>query len=160
MTRRLDVLLLAGAVDDRGVLLLDRDALGAAQHAELDVLELDAEVLGDHLAVGQHGDVLEHGLAAVAEAGSLDGAHLEAAAQAVDDERGECLALDVLGDDQQRLAGLDDGLEHRQHGLQAGQLLLVDEDVGVLELGDHLVGVGDEVRRQVATVELHALDDV
>ena len=44
--------------------------------------------------------------------------------------------------------------------LQRGELLLVDEDVGILELGDHLLGVGDEVRREVAAVELHAFDDV
>ena len=44
--------------------------------------------------------------------------------------------------------------------LQAGELLLVDEDVGVLELGHHLLGVGDEVGREIAAVELHALDDV
>ena len=30
---------------------------------------------------------------------------------------------------------------------------------GVLELGGHLLGVGHEVRREVAAVELHALDD-
>ena len=41
-----------------------------------------------------------------------------------------------------------------------GELLLVDQDVGVLELGPHLLGVGDEVGRDVAAVELHALDDV
>ena len=46
-----------------------------------------------------------------------------------------------------------------QHRLQVGELLLVEEDVGILELGDHLLGVGDEVRREVAAVELHALDD-
>ena len=67
----LDVLLLAGAIDDRGLLLLDHHLLGAAEHLERDRLELDAEVLGDDLAAGQDGDVLEHGLAAVAEAGSL-----------------------------------------------------------------------------------------
>ena len=50
--------------------------------------------------------------------------------------------------------------EHRQHGLQAGQLLLVQQHVDVLELGGHLLGVGDEVGRQIAAVELHALDDV
>ena len=38
-------------------------------------------------------------------------------------------------------------------------LLLVDENVGVLELGDHLVGVGNEVRREIAAIELHAFDD-
>jgi hypothetical protein len=80
--------------------------------------------------------------------GRLDGRDLEAAAQLVDDERGQRLALDLLGDDQQRLARLHDGLEQRQHRLQARQLLLVDQDVGVLELDDHLVGVGDEIRRE------------
>ena len=157
---RLDVLLLAGAVDDGGVLLLDADALGAAEHLERDVLELDAEVLADHLAVGEHGDVLQHGLAAIAEARRLDGRHLQAAAQLVDDERGQRLALDLLGDDEQRLAGLHHRLEHGQQRLQAGELLLVDEDVGLLQLGDHLVGVGDEVGREIAAVELHALDHV
>ena len=157
---RLDVLPLAGAVDDRGLLLLDHDLLGAAEHGERDGLELDAEVLGDQLAAGEDRDVLQHRLAAVAEARRLHGRDLEAAAQLVDDERGERLALDVLGDDQQRLAGLHHGFEQRQHRLQAGELLLVQQDVGVLQLGDHLLGVGDEVGRDVAAVELHALDDL
>ena len=108
----------------------------------------------------QDGDVFEHGLAAVAEARSLDGRDLQAAAQLVDDERRERFAFDVLGDDEERLARLHDGLEERQHGLQAGKLLLVNQNVGVFELGHHLVGVGDEVGREIAAVELHALDDV
>ena len=44
--------------------------------------------------------------------------------------------------------------------LQAGQLLLVQEHVSVLELGQHLLGIGDEVGREIAAVELHALDDL
>ena len=106
------------------------------------------------------GDVLQHGLAAVTEARSLDGRDLEAATELVDDERGESLALDVLGDDEQRLRGLDDGLEDRQHGLERGELLLVQEDINVLQFSDHLVGVGDEVGREIAAVELHAFDDI
>ena len=34
------------------------------------------------------------------------------------------------------------------------------QDVGVFQLGPHLLGVGDEVGREVAAVELHAFDDV
>jgi hypothetical protein len=113
----LDVGLLAGAVDDRRVLLLDAHPLGAAEHVDRDVLELDAEILGDGLAAREDRDVLEHGLAAVTEARRLDGRDLEAAAQLVDHEGGQRLALDVLGDDQQRLAGLHHGLEDRQHAL-------------------------------------------
>jgi hypothetical protein len=51
-------------------------------------------------------------------------------------------------------------LEQRQQRLQARQLLLVDEDVGILELDDHLLGVGDEIGREIAAVELHAFDDL
>ena len=131
----LDVLLLAGAVDDRGVLLLDAHLLGLAEHVERDVLELDAEILGDQLAAGQDRDVLEHRLAAIAEARRLHRRDLEAAAQLVDDQRRQRLALDVLGDDQQRLARLHHRLEQRQHRLQARELLLVEQDVGALELG-------------------------
>ena len=58
------------------------------------------------------------------------------------------------------LPGLHHRLEHRQHRLQRRQLLLVQEDVGLLELGHHLLGVGDEIGREIAAVELHALDDV
>src|SRR5579883_3392051 len=49
----LDVLLLAGAVDDRGVLLLDPDPARLAEHVEGDRFELDAKVLGDQLAAGE-----------------------------------------------------------------------------------------------------------
>src|SRR5262245_14956465 len=156
----LDLLLLAGAVDNRGVLLLHANALGLAEHVERDVLEFDAEVLADHLTVRQNGDILEHGLAPVAEAGCLDGGDLEPAAQLVDDQRRQRLTLDFLGDDEQRLTGLHHRLEHRQQRLQGGELLLVDEQVRLFQLGDHFVGVGDEVGRQITAIELHAFDDI
>ena len=47
-----------------------------------------------------------------------------------------------------------------QQVLEAADLLLVDQDVGVLEDGFHRLRVGDEVGREVALVELHAFDDL
>src|SRR3546814_12577057 len=85
---------------------------------------------------------------------------LQAAAQLVDDQRGESLAFDVFGDDEERTARLDDGFQNRKHRLQVRQLLLVDEDVRVGEFDQHFLGVGDEVGRQIAAVDLHALDDI
>ena len=151
---------LATPLDHCRVFLVHHDALGAAKVAQLDGLELDPEVLGDAAATGEDGDVLEHGLAAVAEAGCLDGGDVQRAADAVHDERGQGLALDVLGDDEHRLAGLGDFLEQRHHVLEGADLLLVNENVGVLEAALHGVGIGGEVRREVALVELHALDNV
>ena len=44
---RFNIGLLAGATDDRGVLLLDHHLLGASEHVQRHVVELDAELLGD-----------------------------------------------------------------------------------------------------------------
>ena len=92
----LDVFALAFTFDDRGGFLLDHDALGFAKVFNRDVLELDAEVFGDAAAAGEDGDVFEHGLAAVAEAGGFDGADLQRAAELVDHERGQRFAFDVF----------------------------------------------------------------
>ena len=44
---------------------------------------------------------------------------------------GQSLAFHVLSHDRQRLAGLHHHFEQRQQFLQAGQLLFVDQEVGV-----------------------------
>ena len=62
----------AAAVDDRGVVLGDDDAAGGAEHLEADLVELEADLGGDDLRAGEDREVLEHRLAAVAEAGRLD----------------------------------------------------------------------------------------
>src|SRR5271166_3785591 len=50
--------------------------------------------------------------------------------------------------------------EDGEQRLKRRELLLVDEDVGVLKLGHHLLGIGDEIGRQVTAIELHSFDDV
>src|SRR5690606_21171799 len=156
----LDLLRVAGALDDRRLVLGHHDLAGAAEQVEADVLQLEADLLADDLAAGQHGDVAEHGLAAVTEAGGLDGDRLEGPADLVHDQGRQGLALHVLGDDQQRLARLHDLLEDRQQVLDRGDLLVGDQDVRVLQDRLHPVGVGDEVGRDVALVEAHTLGEL
>jgi len=103
---------------------------------------------------------LQHRLAAVAEAGRLDCDALERAANLVDHQRGERLAFDVFGDDDELLAGLHHFLEHRQHVAHRGNLGAEEEDVRLVDHGFHTVGVGHEIRRDVALVETHALDEI
>src|SRR5258707_1753612 len=104
---RFDVGLLAGTFDDRSVLFLDHHFLGAPEHVHSNLVEFDAEILADRLSAGEDRDVFEHRLAAVAEARSLHRRHFQSTAQLVDDKRCQGLALNVLGDDDERLRGLD-----------------------------------------------------
>src|SRR4029453_18471244 len=76
----LDRVGVAGTVDDRGRVLVDDNPAGMPELRELRVLELQAHLLGDHLGAGEDRDVLEHPLAAVTEAGRLDGDGGEGAA--------------------------------------------------------------------------------
>ena len=64
---------IALAADDGGVVLVGDDLVGLAQVADHGGFQLAAEFLGDDGAAGQDGDVLQHGLAAIAEARGLDG---------------------------------------------------------------------------------------
>src|SRR5262249_25796165 len=52
------------------------------------------------------------------------------------------------------------GCQEPQQLVQPGEFLLVNQQIGVFHLGQHLVGVGDEVRRDIATIELHPLDHI
>src|SRR5713101_1102393 len=148
----------AVALDDGGVFLVDGDRFGATEVFDPDGLELDAEVFGDALSAREDGDVFHHRFAAIAEARGFNGANVEGAAQFVDHERGQGLAFDILGDDQQRLADFGHLLQERKEVLEAADFFLVVQDVGFFELALHGFRVGHEVRGEVAFVELHAFD--
>ena len=156
----LDVGLRAGTVDDGRVVLGDGDATGGAQHVQLGVVQAQADLFGDDLATGEDGDVLEHGLATLAETGRLDRGDVERAAHLVQHQGAQGVALDVLGDDQQRLLGLDDLLQERQQLVEVADLALADEDEGVLQHRLLAVPVRDEVGGDVALVELQTLGEV
>jgi hypothetical protein len=78
----------------------------------------------------------------------------------VDHERGERLAFDVFGYDEQRGALLGDLLEQWQEVFDAANLAFVDEDQRTLEDGLHLLGIRHEIGGQVPSLELQSFDDV
>ena len=114
--------------------LSDNNLLGAAQVAMMAVSSLRPVSSVMTAAAGQDGDILQHGLAAIAKARGLDGQHVEHAAQLVQHQGRQRFAVDVFGDDDQvALADLDQFLEQRDDVRGGGDLLVVDQDV---RLGD------------------------
>src|SRR5690606_8597842 len=90
----LDLFLAAGTVDDGGVLLADLHLLGGAEVVQGRAFQAHADLFGDHLAAGEDGDILQHGLAGVTKARRLDGADLDDAADGVDHKGGQRLPVD------------------------------------------------------------------
>ncbi len=92
--------------------------------------------------------------------GALTAQLFERAADLIDDQRRQRLALDILGHDQQRPAGLRDLLEQGIRSFRHADLAVAEQHERVLQHRLHLLRVGDEVGRQEAAVELHAFDHV
>ena len=140
--------------------LFDHDAPGRAEHVEADLAQQQPDVGVDDLAAGHDREVVEERLAAVTEERRLDRDGLERLADRVDHQRRKRFALNVFGDDQQRLAGLGDLLQQRQQVGQRADLLAVQQHQRVFEHRFLGVEVGDEVRRDEALVEADALGDL
>src|SRR5690606_17270671 len=69
-------------------------------------------------------------------------------------------AFYVFSNDQQRTAGLGNLLQYGQQVADVADFLVENQNKRIFQYGNLFVGVVDEVGRQVATVELHAFDDV
>src|SRR5690606_3407417 len=84
---------------------------------------------------------------------------LDDAAHVVDDQGSQGFAFDVFSHDQQRTSSLGNGFQNRQQFADVADLLVDQQQQRAFQLGDHGVRLVDEVRRQVAAVELHAFYD-
>ena len=153
-----DLFSFARTVDDGGVFLGELDLLGVAQVFQGGAFEGEAHFFGNHRTTGEDGDVLEHGLPTITEARCLRRSHFHHTAHVVHHEGCEGLAFHILSDHEEGTAGLRHGLEDRQHFADVGDLLVDEQDVGIVELSGHVVLVVDEVGGEVAAVELHALN--
>ncbi len=76
------LLFITGAVNKRGVVFIDDNALTGAEVIDGDIFKFDAEIFGDNLTTGENGDILEHRLATITKTRSFNGSHTEGAAQA------------------------------------------------------------------------------
>ena len=156
----LDSRAVARAVNDDGVFLIDLDLAGVTELLHSRILEFKSEFARNDLAAGEDSDVAEHFFSLLTEGRSLDGNYGEGAAQFVQHDSGKSFAVNILGDDKELLAALNDLLKYGKDILNRGDLLVCDEDVAVVKNSFHLLAVGSHVGREVAAVELHTFNDL
>src|SRR5690606_33854307 len=155
-----DFFWLAGTVDDYGVFIVHGYALGGSQMLKGSALQIQTHFFRDHSSAGQHSDVLQHGFTTVAEARSLTGSNFNDAANVVNNQGRQRFTFNVFSDNNQWLASFGHAFQHRQHLTDVRDLLVTQQDVRAVLLNAHAGLIVDEVRRQVATVELHTFYDV
>ncbi len=154
-----DISLGASAVNNSGVVFVDLHALGLTQVLQGSGFQAQAHFFADHGTTGQDGDVLQHGLATVAEARCLHSSNLDDAAHVVDNQSRQRFAFNVFCHDHQRTTSLGNGFQNRQQFADVGDFLVDQQDVRVVQVSGHGFRLVDEIGRQVATVKLHAFYD-
>ncbi len=156
----LDIFAFSLSFNDRRVVFVDHDLFGVTQPFHTDVLELHTDIFSDHLSSGEDGDIFQHGFSSVAESRSFNRSAMEGSFKLVDDQCGQSFTFDLFGDDQQRLSHLGHVLQQRQEFSQVADLLLMEKNQRIFEDTFHPVRVSDEIRGQIAPVELHSFNDI
>ena len=127
-----------------------------AQHIHGGIFQFIPQIGTDNSTAREDSDVLQHILSPVAVAGSLYSHYIEGAAQLVDDQSSQRFAFHILGNDEKLRAGLNDLLQQRQDLLNIGNLLVCDQDAGIIQSSFHLIHICSHVSRDIASVKLHA----
>ena len=153
----LDSCCVACTLDDGGLVLGHNDLAGGTEHVQGCCVQGQANLFGNDLATGQDSDISHLSLTAVTEARSLHSNRLDGAAHLVQHQQSQSLTLNVLSNDQQRLAGLHDLLQDGDEVLNVRNLLVHNQDVGVLQDCFLTLRVGHKVTGQEALVEAHTL---
>ena len=154
---RLDGLCVTGTIDDGAVVLVHRNTLGGTQVLQSRGLQIQANFFRDNCTARQDSNILQHGLATIAEARRLASGNLNDAAQVVHHQSGQCFSLHVLSNNYQRLARFGDLLQQRQQLTNVGDFLLHQQNERLLCTDAHVLLVVDEVRGEITAIELHAL---
>ena len=142
-------------VNDGGVIFADNNLVARAEHLDGSLLQFQTCILADYQTTCQGSDILQHSLATVTKARSLDSTDLQLCTQTVYNQCGQCLAIYILGNNQQRTTALNGGFQDRKEVLQVADLLVIYKNVRILHYTLHLLGICYEVGRQITTVELH-----
>src|SRR5690606_30599952 len=91
----------------------------------------------------------------VAESGSFNGSNFQSTARFVLYQSSESFFFEIFSNNRQRTAALSNFLQDMQNILHGADLLVIDHDVRVLKLSLHFFAVGNEIRRNISSVELH-----
>ena len=122
----LDVAAFTSTFDHGRVVLIDQHLFGTTKIGNCQSFQFFTQSFEDGSSTSQHGNVFHHRFAAIAVARSFNSTHVQRATQTVDNQRLQCLAVNIFCHDQQRLALLNDLLQHRYQVLNVRKLLLED----------------------------------
>ena len=142
-----DLLGVAGAVDDGGLVLGDDDLAGGAEQGDVGVLQLEPDVLGDTVPPVRIAMSCSMALRRSPKPGALTATDLKVPRILLTTRVASASPSTSSAMISSGLPRLDDLLEQRQQVLDGRDLRAVQQDVGILQNGLLALQVGGEVQR-------------
>ena len=156
----LDCSFVAHAIDDGGGIFVDNNAFRLAQIFQSCFFQLHTDLFRDNGTPGQGSDILQHCFTTIAEARCFNRSDFHDTAHGVNNQSCQRFAFNIFSDDQQRFACFRYSFQNRQHFADVGDFLVSQQDERAFQFYCASFRLVDEVRRQIATVELHTFNHV
>ncbi len=122
----------AFSVHDNSIFFLNLNGFCTAKLIQGGLLQIESQLLADHLAACQDSDILKHFLSSVTVTRRLYRYYVKGSAKLVDHQSAKSLALNILGNDQQSGTCLNHLLKKGKDLLNIRNLLICDQDVWVV----------------------------
>src|SRR5690606_5671150 len=94
----------------------------------------------------------------IAKPWSFNSTGFEGFTKVVYNESSKRFTFDVFSNDQKRTARLGYFFEHWDHVFEVRDLLLIHKNESVFQRSFHSFRIGNEIRREIPTIELHTLN--
>ena len=156
----LDCSFFTHAIDDGGGVFVDHNTFSLTQVFQGCFFQLHTDLFRDYGTASQGCDILQHSFTTIAEARSFNRSNFHDATHGVNNQSCQRFAFYIFSDDQQRFACFGNSFQNRQHFADVGDFLVSQQDEWAFQFYCASFRLVDEVRRQVATVELHTFNHV
>ena len=152
-----DCTLFTHTINNSSIFLGGMYLTGTTKILDSYAVQLTAQLLRNQLTTGEDCNILQHSLAAITKARSLNSQSLEGTTELIYNDGSQSLTIQILSDDNQFLAHLNNLLKNWEYIVNGGNLLISNEDIRIVHYSFHLISISNHVRGDVATIELHTL---
>ncbi|SPY44866.1 Uncharacterised protein [Porphyromonas cangingivalis] len=156
----LDCRFIAYAINNDGGVFVDNNTFRLTQIFQSSFFQFQTDLFRDNSTRSQGRDVLQHRFTTVAEARCFNRCNFNDTAHGVHYQSRQGFAFNVFCNDQQWLAGFRYGFQNWQHFTDVRDFLVSQQNEWAFKFNRASFWFIDEVRRQVAAIELHTFYNV
>ena len=156
----LNFVCVASTVNNDSIFLVNLNLTSLTELVKSCILEFKTDFRRNYLTACKDSNITEHFFSSVTETRSLNTNASKYATKLVKNEVCKSVALDVLSNDKELSASLNNLLKDWKNFLNVRNLLICDKDIWVVEVSNHLICISYHIRSNITSVEHHTFNNL